>query len=107
MLLAAVAVLGLGCVTGEDLRAVAGSLDRLDQKQVVTAGDVEEAQAEIEEVARLVEERTRGVVNGISQGAEGGIVGILAALGLNLYRNRTRKRDLGRVVSGGEPPAAG
>lgn len=95
-------LLALGCascVTGGDLREMADHVDALEatlDDEYATAEEVEaaftEAREGIEAVAAGVEERTRGVIGGISQGAEGGLVGVIAALGLHLYRNHTRKK---------------
>lgn len=92
------------CVTGDDMRAVAGRLDAFEavlNDETATVAEVKAAQAEaaqgIREIATTVEERTTGVINGMGQGAEGGLIGIGAAIALNLYRNNTRKKDLAKV----------
>lgn len=110
-LLFALAVLP-SCVTAEDLRRVAYSVETLENVAADTTTTTAELEAQvnatkedIEAVAEEVEDRTKGFVEGIGEGTEGGIVGILAAIGLNLWRNSTRKKALAQVEVGAKPGA--
>jgi hypothetical protein len=105
-LIAAVALSFAACVTPGDVREIAYSLEEVEKvvlDEKATAAElgeaIEDARNEVEVVAKRVEERTEGAIEGIGQGAEGGIIGIGAALAMHLYRNRTRKRDLERAVA--------
>lgn len=107
------------CVTSGDIRAVADAQAKYEQKTVAalekladetaTKDDVAEAKEEVREaskefaeaveaVAEAVEQRTSDTLTGLPESAEGGLVGILAALALNYYRSQTRKKDLAVVA---------
>lgn len=117
------------CVTSADIRAVADAQSRYEQKTVealdkmadrtATKDDVAQAKEEVREaskefaeaveaVAEAVEQRTQDTLTGLPESAEGGLVGILAALAVNYYRTQTRRKDL-EIVSEKtkqQPPAA-
>ncbi len=87
--------------TAQDFRDIALKVDgveaiALDNTKdsgdlAVALGDLGTALgAKVEEL----EDRGQGLLKGVSEGAEGGIVGILAMLGMHMYRNNTRKKDL-------------
>lgn len=111
-------VAATSCVTPGDLRSLAmaqekfeettaASLEKIADKtatkeQVASAKeDIEEASLKfresVEEIAAAVEERTTETLSGLPESAEGGIVGILAALAVNFYRSRTRRKELDEV----------
>ena len=99
--------LAASCVTSDDLRQVAFQVESVEKALADETKTVEEVSAEaaaakaaIREVAEQVEDRTEGFINGVSQGTEGGILGLLGVLGLHMYRNRTRKKDLAEASKG-------
>ena len=115
------------CVTSADIRAVADAQAKYEQKtvealekisdQTATKDDVAEAKEEVREaskefaeaveaVAEAVEQRTSDTLTGLPESAEGGLVGILAALALNYYRSQTRKKDLAVVEEKVKHPSA-
>ena len=105
-------IVASACVTSGDLREVASKVEdfeRVAADRYATEEEVRDAATElrqgIEAVAVAVEDRTRGFIDGVGQGAEGGLVGIIAALGLNAYRNHTRKRDVPKLARDNQPGA--
>jgi plasmid stabilization system protein ParE len=116
ILISALCLLSLtACITSGDLRALADVQETYHQKteaalekiadSTATKEQVDEAKGEIkdastefkeavEAIAKEVEERTEATLTGLPESAEGGLVGILAAVALNFYRNSTRKKDL-------------
>lgn len=108
-LIATLPLLCVSCVTAEDLRKVSVEVNNLEDvlndksktldEQADAIGVAHEA---IEDIAADVTERTKGWVEGISNNAEGGLVGIAAAVALNMIRNRTRKRDLEAATAASE-----
>jgi len=87
--------------TAQDFRDIAIQVEAVEKIAIdntkdsgdlsVALGDLGTALgAKVEEL----EERGQGLLKGVSEGAEGGIVGILAMLGMHMYRNGTRKKDL-------------
>lgn len=108
------------CVTSSDIRAIADAQEKYEvatqvalekiQSKTATKEDIKEAKEElkdasedfseaVEAVAKVVEQRTADTITGLPESAEGGLVGILAALAVNYYRSRTRRRDLDEVLS--------
>lgn len=106
------------CVTSADLHALAVAQEKYERStqtslekianQTATREQVMVAREElmdaskdfkeaVEQVAKEVETRTAETLTGLPESAEGGIVGILAALAVNFYRSRTRRRDLDEV----------
>lgn len=99
-----VAAVCAACVTSGDLREVAYALERVELVAADQDASVEDVKAEIEAqadvigaIADNVESRTEGLLGSLSGGQQGGIVSVLAMLGLHLYRNSTRKKDLEKV----------
>ncbi len=108
------------CVTSSDIRAIADAQEKYERTTqaaiekissfTATKEDVKEAKEEIKEasedftkavdaVAKVVEQRTADTLTGLPESAEGGLVGILAALAVNFYRSRTRRKEIDDAVS--------
>lgn len=102
------------CVTSGDLRSVSDSVARLEgvlDDETKTTRDVEAAIAqtkqEIEQVARNVEERTQGVLDGLTATEAlggGGLLSLLTGVGLNMYRD-SRRRQRGERTGTDSPSA--
>ena len=77
-----------GClVTSSDLK-------RIEAKLEDESATVEDVQAEIAAVADDVEQRADDLLKNLA--GTGGVTGLLTGLGLNLYRNHTRRKALGQ-----------
>ena len=108
--LAALPLLALAsCVTPGDLRDLADDYEHLGTVMAdrdATSEDVAEAvdklEQQLHETADLVEDRTTGILEGVSESGEAGIFSILAAVGLHFYRNGTRRKDLAKVAGNQE-----
>lgn len=87
--------------TAQDFRDIALQVEAVERIAIdntkdsgdlsVALGDLGTALgAKVEEL----EERGQGLLKGVSEGAEGGLVGIAAMVALHLFRNGTRKKVL-------------
>lgn len=88
----------------EALELVEATLDDEEATNEEIAAAASQARAEalaaaeaVVAVAEDVEERTKGFIDGLGDASEGGLFAILAAAGVHLYRNSTRKKDLAQV----------
>ncbi len=115
--------LAAGCLTSQDLLAVSGELDLIAAQYA----ELEEALADktvppheidrlfadlqaqmgssadtIEELGEEIEERTKGIIEGVGGLESSGIMTILGMVGLHFFRNTTRKKQLAEV-KGGKP----
>jgi flagellar motility protein MotE (MotC chaperone) len=96
--------------TANDLREIALKVDDVERVALDTtkdSGDLQEALADLGKTldakVEELQERGEGFVEGMSEGAEGGLIGIGSALLLNMMRNRSRKKDLDDVVKKAAP----
>lgn len=110
LLIALCALGAASCVTSGDLERVAAEVrdfERVVQDRYATDDEVrleaERAASEIEKIAREVEERTKDSITGLGEAADGGLIGLAGAIGVHLYRNHTRKKQLEAIKrNGGE-----
>lgn len=91
------------CLTTADLRLVEESLTRLDEKVSSKApaeevrAEIAKTKAEVKAVADNADARNDGFWDSLCSLPGGGVAGAISAaamLALNVYRNRTRRRDL-------------
>jgi len=86
LLLAAVIVALLqGCATATDLRDLAGKLELADESTR------SEAKERILEIVDRIDDRAEDAIGGIESLTGGGLIGLVATVGLHLYRNHRRK----------------
>ncbi len=90
-----VCLLSASCVTSGDLLRVEDKVAAITEDGIVTVEEREELQEEIRAVAEEVEERGESMLGELA--ATGGLTGALSMIGLNLYRNGTRRKDLAQV----------
>jgi len=87
-----------GCVTSGDLRELSDAQAKYEAVLEDESKNVDEValaarelRNKIEVVAAAAEQRTEDTITGLGTSAEGGLVGVAAALALNWYRNSKRK----------------
>lgn len=107
LLTAALLTLLPSCVTSGDLLRVSEAVAGLEvsaRDQNVTneefADMVIETTESIEAIAKEVEDRTMGLVNGLGVAGNTGLISLLSVIGLNLYRSSTRKKAIAEIKEG-------
>lgn len=102
LLLIPVLVLSFSCATADDIRglaseiegikAIANSLGSTGKELRVALEDFEE---EVEEVAERVEKRGDDADDALTEAMkDGGVLGSVGLIGLHLFRNGSRKKEL-------------
>ena len=96
--------------TGNDLREIALKVDEVQRVALDTTKDTDDLSSALKDLSGTINakvdelaERGEGVIDGLSEGAEGGLIDIAAAIALNMMRNRSRKKDLDEVVKKAAP----
>lgn len=110
LLLLLLALCCSSCVaTATDLQGLEGRITARLQSEATAPLQVvkEETARSVEQIQQRVQAVAQGVVSPGSALGASGVVGLLWAIALNLYRNQTRQADIRRALaSAAQPPGA-